>query len=189
MFIYTNCLWSWLWAAQTKARLYLLSSSFKYLYTVTRPLWPPSGRVGPALPASPHRRGSPVPSALRRPCLGFSRVHPYLSGSGGPDPDTEPRSREPRARAGEPPTNAPYSTPHSTAARGRWSEEGRGREHAQCARGAEWAPPCLPPPGSGERPLRGACGGRRRRAQRFTSAGGKRRRSAVLVVLFLSFSP
>lgn len=104
-------------------------------------------------------------------------------------PSTNTRSREPRARAGEPPTNAPYSAPHSTAARGRWSEEGRGREHAQCARGAEWAPPCLPPPGSGERPLRGACGGRRRRAQRFTSAGGKRRRSAVLVVLFLSFSP
>lgn len=105
MFIYTNCLWSWLWAAQTKARLYLLSSSFKYLYTVTRPLWPPSGRVGPALPASPHRRGSPVPSALRRPCLGFSRVHPYLSGSGGPDPDTEPRS-QPHRRASRAPLKA-----------------------------------------------------------------------------------
>ena len=105
MFIYTNCLRSWLWAAQTKARLYLLSSSFKYLYTVTRPLWPPSGRVGPALPASPHRRGSPVPSALRRPCLGFSRVHPYLSGSGGPDPDTEPRS-QPHRRASPAPLKA-----------------------------------------------------------------------------------
>lgn len=37
----------------------------------------------------------------------------------------------------------------------------RGGAHAQCARGAEWAPPCLPLPGSGEWRLSGACGGRR----------------------------
>lgn len=43
-----------------------------------------------------------------------------------------------------------------------------GVAHAQCARGAEWAPPCLPLPGSGERRLGGACGGRRCWRQRFT---------------------
>lgn len=45
-----------------------------------------AGQARPGSLSHSSQEGFPVPLALRRPCIAFSRAHPYLRGSEGPDP-------------------------------------------------------------------------------------------------------
>lgn len=100
-------------------------------------------------------RNPPTPAA--RPCL---RKH--LA------PDQAPvhraalgAARQGRSSRAGPSRAEPSTARHEPWATPRASRPGasRGGAHAQCARAAEWATPCLPPPPSTRKWRAGACGG------------------------------
>lgn len=92
---------------------------------------------------------SPTPASRRRALpqrAPGSRRAPVL------EPCWEPQAGARRPSRAPPATTAGDASrlPPRRFARPR---RGGGGAHAQCARGSEWAPPCLPLPGSGERGL------------------------------------